>query len=281
MECTAQREALLFPLAGGRQGLLLFCFFVLLFTLFTPIKFYFYPFDALGVLFGACCSLAFLSEGFFDLLSLSLNFSLIPSMRSGRAGPLLSAPAESRQRQAQGSFTPLRIPGPKWGAGRPPLETPKSSLARQTWPNSSPLARLELRCRWGKRERVRARHGRRTSTASGLGALPPCPRPPLANLFLPLRSPKGKVLPVMRARAWDNVRCGFAGNASANLPEAPAAKRLGVPSLPSRGCAEGTLARPQGGIPKGGAALFGQSLPTFCWPESRGLARPERVEGIN
>ena len=61
--------------------------------------------------------------------------------------------------------------------------------------------------------------------------------------------------------------------------EAPAAKRLGVPSLPSRGCAEGTLARPQRGNPKGGAALFGQSLPTFCWPESRGPARPERVEG--
>ena len=56
-------------------------------------------------------------------------------------------------------------------------------------------------------------------------------------------------------------------------------KRLGVPSLPSRGCAEGTLARPQRGNPKGGAALFGQSLPTFCWPESRGPARPERVEG--
>ena len=58
-------------------------------------------------------------------------------------------------------------------------------------------------------------------------------------------------------------------------------KRLGVPSLSSRGCAAGTLARPPAGNPKGGAALFGQSLPTFCWPESRGPARPERVEGKN
>ncbi len=78
--------------------------------------------------------------GIFYLSSLCfLKIFNFPSTRSGRAGPLLSAPAESRQRQAQGSFTPLRIPGPKWGAGRPPLETPKSSLARQIWPNSSPL----------------------------------------------------------------------------------------------------------------------------------------------
>ncbi len=40
---------------------------------------------------------------------------------------------------------------------------------------------------------------------------------------LPPRFPIGKRLPVMRERAWDNVRCGFCGNASANLPEAPAA----------------------------------------------------------
>ena len=118
----------------------------------------------------------FLSGSLLLSLLCFLKFLLFPSTRSGRAGPLLSAPAESRQRQAQGSFTPLRIPGPKWGAGRPPLETPKSSLARQTWPNSSPLARLELRCRWGKRERVRARHGRRTSTASGWGLRPLAPQ---------------------------------------------------------------------------------------------------------
>ena len=162
----------------------------------------------------------------------------------------------------------MRIPGPKWGAGRPPLETPKSSLARQTWPNSSPLARLELRCRWG-RPRARARSPRLPHLHRFVWGLRP-----LAPAF-----PKGESLPVMRASAWDRVRNGFCGNAFANLPEAPAAKRLGVPSLPSRGCAEGTLARPQRGNPKGGAALFGQSLPTFCWPESRGPARPERVEG--
>ena len=232
----------------------------------------------------------------------------------------------------------MRIPGPKWGAGRPPLETPKSSLARQIWPNSSPLARLELRCRWGKRERVRARHGRRTSTASGwglrplaphvprwgtfagharlLGASPPCPpRSPLGDVCrscapiggfapLPPAFPVGGRLPVMRAY-WGlrplspkvPKREKFAGHARRRMGQRSKRllratptqisrkllprKRLGVPSLPSRGCAEGTLARPPAGNPKGGAALFGQSLPTFCWPESRGPARPERVEGKN
>ena len=139
------------------------------------------------------------------------------------------------------------------------------------------------------RERVRARLGCRTSTASGWG-------------LRPLRFPKGESLPVMRAcwglrpfapqgspfrdvcRSCANAHGTASETAFAATPpqicaEAPAAKRLGVPSLPSRGCAEGTLARPQGGNPKGGAALFGQSLPTFCWPESRGPARPERVEG--
>ena len=35
--------------------------------------------------------------------------------------------------------------------------------------------------------------------------------------------PKGESLPIMRASAWYRVRFGFAGNAFANLPEAPAA----------------------------------------------------------
>ena len=246
-------------------------FFVgsLLLSLLCFLKFLFFPSTRLPLRgTSQAAGTVFLSGSLLLSLLCFLKFLLFPSTRSGRAGPLLSAPAESRQRQAQGSFTPLRIPGPKWGAGRPPLETPKSSLARQTWPNSSPLARLELRCRWGKRERVRARHGRRTSTASGWGLRP------LAPAF-----PNGKSPPIMRECAWDNVRNGFCSNAFANLAEAPAAQRLGVPSLPSRGCAAGTLARPQRGNPKGGAALFGQSLPTFCWPESRGPARPERVEG--
>ena len=145
----------------------------------------------------------------------------------------------------------MRIPGPKWGAGRPPLETPKSSLARPFWPNSSPLARLELRCRWGKCERVRARHGRRTSTASGWGLAPPCPRVPQ----------RGR-LPIMRASAWDRVRFGFAGNAFANLRGSSCreAARSSVTPL-ARLWPQATLARPPaGGIPKGAQP----SLASLC-----------------
>ena len=84
-----------------------------------------YPFGALR----RPQALAFLLGAFVIPLPF-LKILLFPFDALGpRGGPLLSAPAESRQRQAQGSFTPLRIPGPKWGAGRPPLETPKSRSA--------------------------------------------------------------------------------------------------------------------------------------------------------
>ena len=117
-------------------------FFVgsLLLSLLCFLKFLFFPSTRLPLRgTSQAAGTVFLSGSLLLSLLCFLKFLLFPSTRSGRAGPLLSAPAESRQRQAQGSFTPLRIPGPKWGAGRPPLETPKSSLARQTWPNSSPL----------------------------------------------------------------------------------------------------------------------------------------------
>ena len=123
----------------------------------------------------------------------------------------------------------------------------------------------------------------------GVGASPPCPCVPQRGKFagharlapLPPRFPNGDV-----CRSCANAHGTASDKAFAATPSQISRKllprkRLGVPSLPSRGCAEGTLARPQRGNPKGGAALFGQSLPTFCWPESRGPARPERVEGKN
>ena len=187
------------------------------------------------------------------------------------------------------------------------------------------------------RERVRARHGRRTSTASGCGASPPLPpkfpvgerlpvmracwglRPlppkfPVGGTFagharllgayapLPQGSPLGDVCrlcaPVGGCAPWPPAfpkgearrSCAlahgtafvlaFAGNAPRKSPGSScrAAARSSVTPL-ARLWPQATLARPQRGNPKGGAALFGQSLPTFCWPESRGPARPERVEG--
>ena len=104
----------------------------------------------------------------------------------------------------------------------PPFGNPQVSLRYPDWPNSSPLRGWSFGAVWGKRERMRARYDRRTSTASGWGLAPP----------LPPKVPKRGRLLVMRARAWYRVRFGFAGNAFANLPEASAAQRLGVPSNP-------------------------------------------------
>ena len=180
--------------------------------------------------------------GIFYLSSLCfLKIFNFPSTRSGRAGPLLSAPAESRQRQAQGSFTPLRIPGPKWGAGRPPLETPKSSLARQIWPNSSPLRGWSFGAVGESRERVRARHGRRASPLRFWGLRP------LARC----RSPLGKSANA-HGTAADKA---FAATRSQISRKLLPRKRLGVPSLPSRELgAEGRASAPRGN-PKGAQPL--------------------------
>ena len=178
---------------------------------------------------GALCrpqALIFLLGNFvLSLLCFLENFTF--SLRRARAarGPLLSAPAESRQRQAQGSFTPLRIPGPKWGAGRPPLETPKSSLARSPWPNSSPLRGWSFGAVGEGRERVRARLGCRTSTASFGGFAP-----------LPPRSPKGKVCRSCAPAHGTASETAFAATPSQISRKLLPRKRLGVPSLPSRGC---------------------------------------------
>ena len=159
---------------------------------------------------------------FFILFMFFENFRFSLRRAQAARGPLLSAPAESRQRQAQGSFTPLRIPGPKWGAGRPPLETPKSSLARPSWPNSSPLARLELRCRWGK-PRARARSPRPPHLHRfGVGASPPCPP----------RSPKGKVCRSCAPAHGTASETAFAATPSQISRKLLPRKRLGVPSNP-------------------------------------------------
>ena len=207
----------------------------------------------------------FCGLAFFIPFTFLLNFKFFLRRAQAARGPLLSAPAESRQRQAQGSFTPLRIPGPKWGAGRPPLETPKSSLARQRgykieeWPNSSPLARLELRCRWG-RPRAPARSPRPPHLHRfGFGGFAPLPpRSPLGDVcrscafegFAPL-PPKvphwGKPADHARQRMGPRpkrlLRQRLRKSARKLLPR----KRLGVPSLSSRGCGEATLARPPAG----------------------------------
>ena len=109
-----------------------------------------------------------------------------------------------------------------------------------------------------------------------------------------LRRVSGSVPQQEKSAAHARTRMGprpkrLCDEAFANLTEAPAPKERGVRSLSSRELrAKHAPARPraEGGNPKGGAALFGQSLPTFCWPESRGPRaacevprRGKRVEG--
>ena len=158
------------------------------------------------------------------------------------------------------------------GCWTPPFGNPQVLAGAVNLAELLAASRLELRCRWG-RPRARARSPRPPHLHRFVwGLWPPCP---------PKVPKRGKSAGHARMRMVPHpkrlLRQRLRKSARKLLPR----KRLGVPSLPSRGCAEGTLARPQWGNPKGGAALFGQSLPTFCWPESRGPARPERVEGIN
>ena len=209
----------------------------------------------------------------FDALTPSGHFA-------GRAGPLLFCSCRKvSKRQAQGSFTPLRIPGPKWGAGRPPLETPKSRYATR-------IGRTPRRFAAG----ASAPLGKAASACALATAAAPPPLRVGGFAPGPPRFPIGKHLLVMCERAWYRVRNGFCSNAFANLPEAPAPKERGVPLSPRANCGRRPRQRAKenfkiwgsGGNPKGGAALFGQSLPTFCWPESRGPARPAKCpEGVS
>ena len=166
------------------------------------------------------------------------------------------------------------------GCWTPPFGNPQVSLRYPDWPNSSPLARLELRCRWGKRERIRARHGRRTSTASGWGLAPPGPprfpkgkSSPVMRAcwglrpLTPLRSPLGNVCRSCASAHGTTSVAAFAAKPSQICAEAPAAKRLGVPSLPDFIASFGarlwrshSSATAVGGIPKGAQP----SLASLC-----------------
>ena len=248
----------------------------------SKMVFYFpLPFDARGSFFGGSGRPRGFSRGNFVYpLYVFLKFYLFPSTRSGRAGPLLFCSCRKvSKRQAQGSFTPLRIPGPKWGAGRPPLETPKSRYATR-------IGRTPRRFAAG----ASAPLGKAASACALATAAAPPPLRVGGFAPGPPRFPIGKHLLVMCERAWYRVRNGFCSNAFANLPEAPAPKERGVPLSPRANCGRRPRQRAkenfkiggQRANPKGGAALFGQSLPTLSFSESRGPARPAKCpEGVS
>ena len=191
---------------------------------------------------GTSQALFFLLGALLILLPFFKFFHFFLRRAQAARGPLLSAPAESRQRQAQGSFTPLRIPGPKWGAGRPPLETPKSRSAirigrtprRFAAGASVPLGKAASACalatiaappplRGGGLRPLAPKVPHWETSAGHAGLAPLAPASLRADAPWPPAFPIRERLPIMRASAWDNVRCGFCGNAFASLPEAPAA----------------------------------------------------------
>ena len=194
---------------------------MILFTL--SFKFLISSFDALTPA-GHFAGTVFLLGAFCYPLFCLLKILKFPLRRARAArGPLLSGPAESRQRQAQGSFTPLANPRTKVGVLDAPLwETPQVSLRYPDWPNSSPLARLELRCRWG-RPRARARSPRLPHLHRfGLGGFAPlAPHVPRLGTFAgharlgglrppgPPRSPLGNVRRSCAYAHGTTSRCGF------------------------------------------------------------------------
>ena len=180
------------------------------------------------------------------------------------------------------------------GCWTPPFGNPQVLAGAVNLTELLAASRLELRCRWGRprapTRSPRLPHLHRFDLGACAPLPPKVPRWGTSARHARLRAdapwppafPKGKSPPIMRASAWDRVRNGFAGNAPANLPEAPAAQRLGVPSLSSRGCAEGTLARPQGGIPKGAQPSLASLCLLSAGAESRGprAARARRRDQL-
>ena len=221
--------------------------------------------------------------------------NFIFSLRRAQAarGPLLSAPAESRQRQAQGSFTPCespdqsgvldaplwKPPSPRW-RGRPG-RTPRRFAAGA----SVPLGKAASACALAS---ISAPPPLRVG---GFAPLPP--KVPQRGKFAGHARRWGLRPLAPKVPHWETFAC----HARTRMGQRP--KRLLRRSprksarklQPQRGeefrrplariAAAGRASATARGNPKGGAALFGQSLPTFCWPESRGPARPERVEGRN
>ena len=214
-------------------------------------------------------ALFFAWELSLSLLCFLIIFTFPFDALGPRGGPYFLPLQKVGKDRRKGVSPPLRIPGPKWGAGRPPLETPKSRCAIR-------IGRTPRRLRgWSFGAVGESASACALATAAAppplrLGASPPCPH-----------VPKRESPPIMRASAWYRVRYGFCGNAPANLPEAPAAQRLGVPSLPSRELrAKHAPARPQRGIPKG-ERLWTALLPTFLQEQKSRGPRAARARRRN
>ena len=185
-----------------------------------------------------------------------LSFLSFPlRRRSGRAGGPYFLPLQKVGKdRRKGVSTPLRIPGPKWGAGRPPLETPKSRCAIRDWPNSSPLRGWSF--------------GAVGESASACALAPRLPHLHRFGVggFAPLPAARfakwGTFCRSCAPAHWDNVRNGFCGEAFANLSGSSCreAARSSVTSLARLWPKAHSSATASGGIPKGAQP----SLASLC-----------------
>ena len=143
------------------------------------------PFDARGASFGGLGPPPGLFSRKLCLPSLRLLKILsFPFDALGPRGALTFLLLQkSKQKTGAREFHPLADPRTKVGCWTPPFGNPQVSLRYPDWPNSSPLRGWSFGAVGEGRERMRARHSRRTSTASGWGLTPPGPlRSPLGNI---------------------------------------------------------------------------------------------------
>ena len=105
-----------------------------------------------------------------------LSFLSFPFDALGpRGGPYFLPLQKVGKDRRKGVSPPCESPDQS-GVLDAPLWKPPSLAALSGLAELLAASRLELRCRWGKCERVRARHDCRTSTASGWGLRPLAPQ---------------------------------------------------------------------------------------------------------
>ena len=220
---------------------------------FSFFKIFTFPFDALGpLLFLSSLPLFKIIIFPFDALGPRGGPYFLPLQKVGkdrRKG--VSPPCESPDQSGVLDAPLWKPPSPRWRGN--PGRTPRR------------LRGWSFGAIGEGRERVRARHGRRTSTASGWGLASPCPRVPQREK--PADHARQRMVPRSKRplRQRHRKSPGSSSRVSGEEFRRPLARL----------CRRHSSAT-AGGNPKGGAALFGQSLPTFCWPESRGPARPAK-----
>ena len=236
----------------------------------------------------------FLSESLLLSLLCFLKFLIYPldALRPRRAPTFW--PAESRQRLAKEGCAPFGIP-PAVALARPSaairargvtelLAACAAGASAQICEGVAAKAKTNAVPCAGAHDRRAFPFGERR----GPGGVSPQTRMTGRRSLTGNLGGQGGVSPHPEAvevqRPW---RARRRSRPSPTAPKLQPRKRRGVRlNLPRQrglgGFQRGASSTPLwSGDSQGGETPLRQSLPTFCWPESRGPARPERVEGKN